>query len=164
MTTMVQKRSVFLLLALALAASATADEKPWSQVAGEWLDHYDLAIGRTTRDDYTSALVKRGAICKPQGASMVACAKKGEITSERASFGSDGRAHYFSLSLTSDEAPKPCTEIAEHLKTKYGSPSYGIQGGGVGYNFPKKRRHIEFGPTRGVPGCILSVQLGVRSK
>lgn len=95
---------------------------------------------------------------------MVTCLKKGSFFYDSASFGSEGRAHYFSLTLTSEESRKPCAEIGGHLKAKYGAPSYGIKGGGVGYNFPKKKRHIEFGPTRGVTGCILSIQAGVRTK
>ncbi|MBT8468691.1 MAG: hypothetical protein KJN97_08075 [Deltaproteobacteria bacterium] len=157
-------RAAVLVAIIALATPASAGEKNWSQVVAEWLDYYDLAVGIYTRDDFTSAAVKRGASCKAKGDSMVACSKKGSASYESASFGPEGRAHYFSLTLTTEESLKPCSEIGEHLKAKYGAPSYGVKGGGVGYNFPKKRRHIEFGQTRGVTGCILSIQAGVRSK
>ena len=95
---------------------------------------------------------------------MVKCTKKGSLSYDSASFDSDERAHYFSLTLTTDESEKACTEIGKHLLSKYGKPAYGIKGGGFGYNFPKKRRHIEFGPTRRMVGCVLSIQAGVRSK
>ena len=157
-------RAAVLLAIIALASPASAGETTWSQVVAEWLDHYDLAVGRYTRADFTSAQAKRGARCKSKGDTMVTCLKKGSFYYDSASFGSEGRAHYFSLTLTTEESLKPCAEIGEHLKAKYGAPSYGIKGGGVGYNFPKKKRHVEFGPTRGVVGCILSIQAGVRSQ
>lgn len=160
-------RAPALLAALALSAlasQASAGETTWSKVVAQWLDRYDLAIGKYTRGDFTSAQVKEGASCKAQGDSMVACRKKGSLSYNSASFGAERRAYYFSLTLTTEEALKPCLEIAEHLKATYGTPSYGIEGGGVGYNFQKKKRHIEFGPTRDVAGCILSIQAGVRSK
>ena len=157
-------RTAVLVAVIALASPASAGETTWSQVVAEWLDHYDLALGRYTRDDFTAAQAKRGARCKSHGDTMVTCPKKDALFHDSASFGPDGRAHYFSRTLTSEESPKPCAEIGEYLKAKYGAPSYGIQGGGVGYNFPKKKRHVEFGPTKGVTGCILSIQVGVRSK
>ncbi len=157
-------RAALLLAILAVASPASAGETTWSQTVAEWLDHYDLAVGRYTRADFTSALAKRGARCTRKGDTMVACPKKGSFYYDSASFGPDDRAHYFSLTLTTEESSKPCAEIGEHLKAKYGAPSYGIKGGGLGYNFPKKKRHIEFGPTRGVTGCILSIQAGVRGK
>ena len=157
-------RAWVLVAVLALASPASAGGTKWSEVAAQWLERYDVAIGKYTRADFSSAQVKEGGSCKAQGDSMVACRKKGSLSYTSASFGADRRAHYFSLTLTTEEARKPCAEIAEHLKASYGTPSYGIEGGGVGYNFPKKKRHIEFGPTRGVAGCILSIQAGVRSK
>ena len=157
-------KATVLVAIVALTSPASAGKTKWAQVAAEWLDHYDLAIGRYTRADYTTWLAKRGASCKPQGDSMLTCSKKGSIAHNSASFEPEGRAHYFSLTLSTKEPHKPCTEIGEHLKASYGTPSYGIQGGGVGYNFPQKKRHIEFGPRQGVPGCRLSIQAGVRSK
>jgi hypothetical protein len=157
-------RTAVLVAIIALASPASAGESTWSQVVAEWLDHYDLAVGRYTRADFTSAQAKRGARCRDQGDTMVTCPKKGSFYYDSASFESEGRAHYFSRTLTTEESLKPCAEIGEHLKAKYGAPSYGIKGGGVGYNFPKKKRHIEFGPTGGATGCILSIQAGVRSK
>lgn len=159
-----QVRAAVLLAIIALASPASAGETAWSQVVAEWLDHYDLAVGRYTRADFTSALAKRGARCTSQGNAMVTCPKKGSFYYDSASFDPEGRAHYFSLTLTTEKSRKPCVAIGEHLKAKYGAPSYGIKGGGVGYNFPKKKRHVEFGPTRGVDGCILSIQAGVRSR
>ena len=71
---------------------------------------------------------------------MLRCSKKGSSLSfESASFDSDGRAHYFSLTLTTEESRERCAEIGKYLATKYGTPSYGIKGGGGGYNFPKKQ-------------------------
>lgn len=157
-------RAAVLLGIIALASPASAGGTDWSQVVAEWLDHYDLAVGRYTRADFTAAMAKRGARCRSQSDTMVTCRKKDSISYESASFDSDGRAHYFSLTLTTEESRKPCTEIGKHLGAKYGAPSYGIKGGGGGYNFPEKRRHIEFGPTRGLAGCVLSIQAGVRSK
>ena len=160
-------RAVVLVAALvlpALASQASATETRWSKVVTQWLDRWDPAIGRYTRADFTSAQVKDGASCKAEGDAMVACRKKGSLSYNSASFGADKRAYYFSLTLTTEEAREPCMEIAQHLKASYGTPSYGIEGGGVGYNLPKKKRHIEFGPTRGTPGCILSIQAGLRSK
>ncbi len=149
---------------IALASPASAGEVSWSQVAAEWLDHYDLAIGRYTRADFNSAQAKRGAKCEILGKAMIRCRKKDSISYQSASFDSSDRAHYFSLTVTTEESRKPCAEIGKHLAETYGTPSYGIAGGGGGYNFPKKRRHIEFGPTREEAGCVLSVQAGVRSK
>ena len=157
-------RAAVLVAIIALTTPASADGKNWSQAVAEWLDYYDLAVGRYTRADFTAAQAKRGARCKSQGDTMVACPKKGSFFYDSASFGSEGRAHYFSRILTTEESREPCVEIGEHLSAKYGAPSYGIKGGGLGYNFPKKKRHVEFGPTRGVTGCILSIQAGVRSK
>lgn len=157
-------RALVLIAVIALSSTASAEETSWPRVADEWIDYYDLAVGRFTRADFTSASETRGARCKPQGDSMVACAKKDSFFYESAFFGIDDRAHYFSLTFVSEKSEKPCAEIGEHIKAKFGAPSYGIAGGGVGYNFPKKRRHIEFGPTRDVTGCRLSIQAGVRSK
>ncbi|MGB5368707.1 MAG: hypothetical protein WBN14_20770 [Polyangiales bacterium] len=156
-------RAALLVAIIALASPASAGEVTWSQVVSERLDLYDLAIGRYTRADFTAAFVKRGASCKARDESMLVCTKKGELLHDLAAFGPEGRAHYFALNLVTEQSRAPCAEIGEFLKAKHGAPSYGIQGGGVGYNFPKKRRHIEFGPTRGGPGCILSIQAGVRS-
>ncbi len=157
-------RTAVLLAIIALASAAAAGETSWSQTVAEWLDHYDLVVGRYTRTDFTSHQGKRGASCEIRGKSMLRCSKKGSSSFESASFDSDGRAHYFSLTLTTEESRERCAEIGKYLATKYGTPSYGIKGGGGGYNFPKNRRHIEFGPTRDVAGCVLSIQAGVRSK
>ena len=161
---MPRTKAAVIVAVIALASPASAGEATWSKTAAGWLDHYDPAVGKYTRPDFTSAQAKRGASCEPRGDSMVMCRKEGSFFYDSASFGSDGRAHYFSRTLTTEASLKPCTEIGQHLKAKYGAPSYGISGGGVGYNLPKKSRHIEFGPTRGSVGCILSIQAGVRTK
>ena len=157
-------RIAVLLAIIALASPVSAGETKWSQTVDEWLGHYELAIGRYTLTDFTSAQAKRGARCTAGANAVVGCPKKGSFFYDSAAFDSDGRAHYFSLTLTTEKSKEPCAEIGKHLLAKYGTPSYGIKGGGLGYNFPKKRRHLEFGPTRGEGiGCILSIQAGVRS-
>ena len=88
-------RAAVLVVVMALASPAGASEPSWSQVVAEWLDHYDLAVGRYTRTDFTSAQAKRGARCKSQGDTMVSCRKKDSISYESASFDPEGRAHYF---------------------------------------------------------------------
>ncbi|MGB5415753.1 MAG: hypothetical protein WBN01_14010 [Polyangiales bacterium] len=118
-------RAAVLIAIFALASPASAGETTWSETVVEWLDHYDLAVGRYTRADFSSAQAKRGARCRSRGDTMVTCPKKGSFFYDSASFGSEGRAHYFSLTLTTEESLKPCAEIAEHLKAKYGAPSYG---------------------------------------
>ena len=66
-------RAAVLVAIIALASPAIAGEASWSQVVAGWLDHYDLAVGKYTRADFTSALEKRGASCRAQGDSMVIC-------------------------------------------------------------------------------------------
>jgi len=96
---------------------------------------------------------------------MVTCPKKQSLFHDSASFGTDGRAHYFSRTLTSEESPSMKGGPLQERLTRHNETVRETGGrSGVEYNFPKKKRHVEFGPTRGVTDCILSIQAGVRSK
>ena len=52
-------RPAVLLAIIALASPASAGEAAWSQTVDEWLGHYELAVGRYTRENFMSEQAER---------------------------------------------------------------------------------------------------------
>lgn len=78
-----------ILAIIAVASPASAGETTWPQTVDEWLGRYELAIGRYTLNDFTSAQARRGARCKADPSSVVACPKKGSFFYDSAAFDSE---------------------------------------------------------------------------